>query len=83
MHLQGNIYYHNSQSITKWYVERALGVRVVFAEVKAGATLEGSAIKLSLFSFLINEVLYHITAPQVGDKDDWLRICVGSVGFRE
>ena len=41
--------YHNSQSITKRYAERALRVRVVFAEVKAGAALEGSANKISLF----------------------------------
>ena len=53
-----HISYHNSQSITKRYAERALRVRVVFAEVKAGAALEGSGIKISLFVILVSIKVY-------------------------
>ena len=52
------ISYHNSQSITKRYAECALRVRVVFVEVKAGAALEGSGIKISLFVILVSIIVY-------------------------
>ena len=51
-----HISYHNSQSITKRYAERALRVRVVFAEVKSGAALEGSGIKILILLLFLPQL---------------------------